>query len=162
MAATTSQFSSFSVGNMADNLVMVSHLLFADDTLIFCDADPTQIASLRAILARFEEVSGLRINLGKSKLVPIWDARMRLPGQRTRVRRDRTWRHGRDAANRASLPRRATWQVPNRADAAEISANAAQIGPTRSISAVSACIGRNGRVRPKFKKKKNGANAPFY
>ena len=77
-----------------------------------------------------------------------------------------TRRRGRDAADRASVPRRATWQVPNRADAAEIGANAAeidadaaQIGPTRSVSA---CIGRNGRVRPKFKKKKKkGANAPF-
>ncbi|XP_065618459.1 uncharacterized protein LOC136062819 [Quercus suber] len=29
------------------------------------------IVNLRAILARFEEVSGLRINLGKSELVPI-------------------------------------------------------------------------------------------
>ena len=71
VAATTSQFSGFSVGNTAGNSVMVSHLLFADNTLIFCDADPTQIANLRAILVRFEEVSGLRINLGKSKLVPI-------------------------------------------------------------------------------------------
>ena len=71
VAAATSQFSGFSVGNMAGNLVMVSHLLFADDTLIFYDDDPTQIASLRAILARFEEVSGLRINLGKFELVPI-------------------------------------------------------------------------------------------
>ena len=26
---------------------------------------------MRAILARFEEVSGLRINLGKSELVPV-------------------------------------------------------------------------------------------
>ena len=71
VAATTSQFSSFSVGNTAGNLMMMSHLLFTDDTLIFCDADSMQIASLRAILARFEKVSGLRINLGKSKLVPI-------------------------------------------------------------------------------------------
>ena len=39
---------------------------------------------------------------------------------------------------------RATWLFPTRADTAEI-------GPTRSVSAVSACI---GRVRPKFKKKK--------
>ena len=68
-------------------------------------------------------------------------------------------------------PRRAMWQVPNRADVAEVGANlaeigadAAKIGLTRSVSAVSACIGRNGRVRPKFKKKKKkkGANAPFY
>ena len=56
-------------------------------------------------------------------------------------------------------PRRATWQVPNRADAAEvgadsaeIGADAAKIGPTRSVSA---CI---GRVRPKFKKKKKKKN----
>ena len=49
-------------------------------------------------------------------------------------------------------PRRATWQGPNRADAAEvgadsaeIGADAAKIGPTRSVSAVSACIGRNSR-----------------
>ena len=39
--------------------------------LIFCDAEPSQSANLRAILARFEEVSGLHINLGKSKLVPV-------------------------------------------------------------------------------------------
>ena len=33
------------------------------------------------------------------------------------------------------------------ADSAEIGADAAKIGPTRSVSA---CIGRNGRVRPKL------------
>ena len=72
-----------------------------------------------------------------------------------------TRRRGRDAADRTSVPRRATWQVPNRADEAKIGADeakigadAAQIGPTQSVSAISACIGRNGRVRPKFKKKK--------
>ena len=43
----------------------------ANDTLIFCDVEPSQIANLRVILARFEEVSGLRINLGKSELVPV-------------------------------------------------------------------------------------------
>ena len=100
--------------------------------------------------------------------VTSWDARTRLPGRRTRVRCGGTQRRGRDAADHASVPRRATWQVPNRADAAKIGANAAeigadaaQIGPTRSVSAY---IGRNGRVRPKFKKKKKkkGANAPFY
>ena len=50
---------------------MVSHLLFADDTLIFCDVEPSQIANLKAILARFEEVSGFYINLGKSELVHV-------------------------------------------------------------------------------------------
>ena len=76
-----------------------------------------------------------------------WDARTWLPGQRTRVRCGGTQRRGRDATDRASVPRRATWRFQNRADAA-------QIGPTQFVSAVLAYIGRNGRVRPKFKKKK--------
>ena len=71
VAASAGQFSGFSMGSTAGSAVMVSHLSFADDTLIFCDAEPSQIANLRAILARFEEVSGLRINLGKSELVPV-------------------------------------------------------------------------------------------
>ena len=71
VAASTGQFSSFSVDSTNGPLVMVSHLLFADDTLIFYDVDPSQIANLRAILARLEGVSGLCINLGKSELVPV-------------------------------------------------------------------------------------------
>ena len=43
VAASTGQFSSFSVGSIASSSMMVSHLLFADDTLIFCDAEPSQI-----------------------------------------------------------------------------------------------------------------------
>ena len=49
----------------------VSHLLFADDTLIFCDADLDQILIFRMILIWFEAVSWLKINLGKSELVPV-------------------------------------------------------------------------------------------
>ena len=47
----------------------VSHFLFAGDTLIFCKADLDQILILCMILIWFEVVSGLKINLGKSKLV---------------------------------------------------------------------------------------------
>ena len=82
-------------------------------------------------------------------LIKSRDAQTRLPGERTRVRRGGTRRRGRDAADRVSVPRRATWRFPNRADAAKIGADAAeigadatQIGPTRSVSAVSADIGR--------------------
>ena len=54
VAASAGEFSGFSVGSTAGQSMMVSHLLFADDTLIFCDAEPSQIANLRAILAKFE------------------------------------------------------------------------------------------------------------
>ena len=71
VTASARQFSGFCVGSMAGPSLMVSHLLFENDTLIFYDVDPSQIANLRAILARFEGVSGLCINLGKSELVPV-------------------------------------------------------------------------------------------
>ena len=71
VAAFTGHFLGFFVGSTVGPSVMVSHLLVVDDTLVFCDADPSQIVNLRAILARFEEVLGLRINLGKSELVPV-------------------------------------------------------------------------------------------
>ncbi|XP_030929962.1 uncharacterized protein LOC115955773 [Quercus lobata] len=72
-AVNVGQLSSFSIGNSASTLLMVSHLLFADETLIFCDANASQIVILCDILTIFAEVLGLRINLGKSKLVPVGD-----------------------------------------------------------------------------------------
>ena len=59
------------VGSPQNQQVWISHLLFADDTLIFCDADPTQLAHLRSVFLWYEAVSGLRINLGKSEMVPV-------------------------------------------------------------------------------------------
>ena len=49
----------------------VSHLLLANDTLIFCDTDLDQVLFLHMILIWFEAVYGLKINLGKSGLVSI-------------------------------------------------------------------------------------------
>ncbi|XP_030958992.1 uncharacterized protein LOC115980941 [Quercus lobata] len=65
------RMSGFSVGNLEGRSKAVSHLLFADDTLIFCEADLDQILILRMILIWFEAVSSLKINLGKSELVPV-------------------------------------------------------------------------------------------
>ena len=50
---------------------LISHLLFADDTLIFCGADPIQLWHLRGVFIWFQAISGLKINLSKSELVPI-------------------------------------------------------------------------------------------
>ena len=49
----------------------MSHLLFADDTLIFSDARPDHIFNLRLLFTWFEAVSGLKINLNKSEMVPV-------------------------------------------------------------------------------------------
>ena len=50
-AVLVGYISRFTVGPRSHTLVMVTHLLFADDMLIFYDALPTQIGKLRDILA---------------------------------------------------------------------------------------------------------------
>jgi hypothetical protein len=62
--------SGFSVGSRGRNRVEVSHL-FADDTLIFCGAVTSQISYMGALLVRFEAVSGLKVSLTKSTLIPV-------------------------------------------------------------------------------------------
>jgi len=57
----------FSVGHRDSKALVVNHLLFADDMLIFCGAQEEQIRHLLCIFLCFEAASGLRINLGKSE-----------------------------------------------------------------------------------------------
>ena len=49
----------------------ISHLLYVDDTLLFCEANKDQLKFLSWILMWFEAVLGLRINLNKSEILPI-------------------------------------------------------------------------------------------
>jgi hypothetical protein len=46
-------------------------MLFADDILIMCDVDVNQILNLDHILLCFKAISGLKVNLKKSKLVAV-------------------------------------------------------------------------------------------
>ena len=46
-------------------------MLYADDTLIFCGASKDQLKYLSWILMWFEALSGLRINLNKSEIIPV-------------------------------------------------------------------------------------------
>ena len=61
----------FKASNSVENDLSVSHLLFADDTIVFCDADPEQLFHLRMVLSCFEAVTGLGFNMGKSEMVPM-------------------------------------------------------------------------------------------
>ena len=61
--------SGFHVGDLEERPLVVSDLLFVDllfanDMLIFCDADLDQIPILCIVLIWFEVVSSLKINLG--------------------------------------------------------------------------------------------------
>jgi hypothetical protein len=45
--------------------------LFADDTLIFCNAMPSQLRYLRSVFLLFEAAYVLKVNLAKLVLIPM-------------------------------------------------------------------------------------------
>ena len=51
--------------------IVVSHLLYFDDTIIFCEANPEQLMYLKWTLMWFETFSGLKINLNKSEIISL-------------------------------------------------------------------------------------------
>lgn len=51
--------------------IEISHIFFADDTLIFCQPNTSHLIFLKCILICFQAVSGLKINLHKSELVDL-------------------------------------------------------------------------------------------
>ena len=59
------------VANGRGEDLAISHILYADDTLIFCEDDIEQLKFLSWIMMWFEAMSGLKINLAKSEIIPI-------------------------------------------------------------------------------------------
>ena len=51
--------------------VCVSHLLFVDNTILFCDANVEQILHVWMLLLCFQAVTRLKVNVLKSEMIPI-------------------------------------------------------------------------------------------
>ncbi|CAL1356777.1 unnamed protein product [Linum trigynum] len=49
----------------------VTHLLYADDAILFCEANEDEVRNILAALVCFQAITGLQINLEKSKLFPV-------------------------------------------------------------------------------------------
>ena len=65
----------FHVGPVNSTSIRVSHLLFANDTILFSDASREQILSIRLVLSCFQVFTGLKVNVGKSEIVFIREVR---------------------------------------------------------------------------------------
>ena len=63
--------SGFRVGGRGREGLIVSHLLFGDDTLIFCDAEADQLQYLSWTFMWFEAILGLKVNLSKTEAFPL-------------------------------------------------------------------------------------------
>lgn len=59
------------MSSRSSEVVNISHLLFTDDTFIFCKTNLDHLRHLHVLVLCFEAVSGLKINLAKSVLVPV-------------------------------------------------------------------------------------------
>ena len=49
----------------------ISHLLFADNTILFCDASREQFLYIWMVLVFFEAITGFKVNVGKSEIVLV-------------------------------------------------------------------------------------------
>jgi len=67
-AADLNLFKGISVGK---NGLQLTHLQFADDTLIFCEADQEHLLKIKNVLLSFQAFSGLMVNFHKSGLIVI-------------------------------------------------------------------------------------------
>jgi hypothetical protein len=53
--------------HISDNGIWLSHLLFADDVLLFTTAKNSQLRFIADLFDRFSRASGLKINLSKCR-----------------------------------------------------------------------------------------------
>ena len=63
----------FQVGSNRQGGVHISYLLFTNDAILLCDAFGEQLLYIRMVPIFFETITGLKVNVGKSEIVPVGD-----------------------------------------------------------------------------------------
>ncbi|KAK1362064.1 hypothetical protein POM88_046538 [Heracleum sosnowskyi] len=71
MMVTANERGMFSGIKLSDNVKEITHLQFADDTLVFIKDDLESLKDVKRILTCFQFLSGLEINFSKSKLFAL-------------------------------------------------------------------------------------------
>ena len=61
----------FQAGSHVQGGLNIYHLLFIDDTILFCDASKEQLLYIWAVLMFFEAITSLKVNVGKNEIVPV-------------------------------------------------------------------------------------------
>jgi hypothetical protein len=54
---------------IATNAPPISHLLYADDSILFCRANPEEAIVIMNILKTYQEASGQKVNMDKSEMI---------------------------------------------------------------------------------------------
>jgi len=61
----------FQTGSHMRGGLNISHLLFAINTILFCDSSREQLLYIQMMLISFKPITGLKINVGKSEIVLV-------------------------------------------------------------------------------------------
>ena len=64
-------FSGWQLSGRGSAGVEITHLLFANDTLVFCEPSIDQVSYLSWLLMWFKAMSGLKVNLDKSEIISV-------------------------------------------------------------------------------------------
>ena len=59
--ASLNNWISFTIKIRSNEVMDMTHLLYADDTIIFCEAEQEQLCHIRIILVSFEACSGFKV-----------------------------------------------------------------------------------------------------
>ena len=70
-AASGGFLTGFNIANRQGEEEQITHLLFVDDTLVFCNDTREQLAYLSWVLLWFEAIFGLKINMEKSSILSV-------------------------------------------------------------------------------------------